>query len=930
MGTKGTISQDLSDLLTTKNFDPVYTDETGRDSSPAEAVVFSFDYVAGSGKNYGTAVAVLGDQNDLQFFFGDNLGRSIDNPADKNDWFQFLEQLSNFATQHRYTFSPKDINQLKHTMAGIAAIKEGLFEGYYGTRKVSYMGEATEARLVIKHKKALEENDRRHLYVESLFIETADGERFKLPFRKLTGGRAMLEHVRQGGKPYDIRGCHIAEMVNEINLLARFNRASHGRVFEGNTAQLVESAQAYYHTLQENLKHLASNRGYQVYFESWTPADIGAEDALVEDIKTLFVEQSIDARIEAALPTLLKIQQQEQVMKEAQIFENWINHLAEGTWALPDTPEQQAKLEELMSAELIAGPDGANATEQLYDLVGDDQLFDLIGAAAEADPNVNIWDVPEVVDRLQELGVEVPVNQAADEQTPQAVSESHMSEVDSIIQDLISGEADAYNLLTSPTTPEEQYVSNILRKEYEDVSIDHGLHPDDDFEEIIDRVLDRLAQDYGHNVAEADSPYFAETTVAGSVAPVVHEMAEGVTSPEIKQAYKDIMNTAPRTPERKSAVRKYLKLHADALDKQRKEQGVAEGLNEFAPDGFNSGGDGSGKSGKGPKARAKAQMIKAYGPGIITFRKTSNGGYFVQHEDDFGDTNSHQYDPQTGKVDFSGVTRSSYYGEGVAEGVDNLLRKYYRNENDNLHSENVVLLAQHFGTPSELRMAKQALAYRNEQGGFDYSDPKAKKYLMFQQEINKKYYPLLKRQGVAEGSGQLSIQQLATISDEALDKAYGYGRSTPGNSFGWQANLMSAAYAKKMIDAGVTDIEKISDAIHKGWNVTAQKFVQDPDQFGDTEKLRQAGKLEAKLQQRAKLMKINYAQLDNEEQEKDRVVARALLQAIKGQQGVAEGGQQAFVNPHHNDPINANSAITSSYYEGEDPLARLKSLALSK
>jgi hypothetical protein len=149
-------------------------------------------------------------------------------------------------------------------------------------------------------------------------------------------------------------------------------------------------------------------------------------------------------------------------------------------------------------------------------------------------------------------------------------------------------------------------------------------------------------------------------------------------------------------------------------------------------------------------------------------------------------------------------------------------------------------------------------------------------------------------ESLAEGSNQnLSVQHLATISDEALDKAYGYGRSTPGNTFGWQANLMSAAYAKKMIDAGVTDIEKISDAIHKGWNVTAQKFVQNPDQFDDTEKLRQAGKLEAKLQQRAKLMKINYAQLDNEEQEKDRVVARALLQAIKGQQGVAEGDSGA-------------------------------------
>ena len=143
--------------------------------------------------------------------------------------------------------------------------------------------------------------------------------------------------------------------------------------------------------------------------------------------------------------------------------------------------------------------------------------------------------------------------------------------------------------------------------------------------------------------------------------------------------------------------------------------------------------------------------------------------------------------------------------------------------------------------------------------------------------------PVLGEQGVSEGQAQpLTVAQLATISDEALDQAYGYGRSTPGNTFGWQANLKSAAYAKKMIDSGVTDIEAISDAIHKGWNVTAQAFVQNPDQFADTEKLRAAGKLQAKLDQRAKLMRQDYAQLADEEKEKDRVVARALLQALRG------------------------------------------------
>jgi hypothetical protein len=407
-------SQDLADLLVTKGFDPVYTDERGMDSSQAEAKIFSFDWKASSGKNYGTAVVVMGDDNDLQFFFGDNLGRSIERPQDKKEWFDFLEQLSNFATQHRYTFSPQDINQLKHTMTGMAAIKEGLFEGYYGTRRISYMGEQTDARLVIKHNKILGENDKRYRYVESLFIETADNERFKLPFKNLTGGRAMLEHVRQGGKPYDIRGAHINEMVQEMSVLARFNRASQQRVFEGVTAELVESAQQYYQQVRENLNYIGGTRGYQSYFESWSPADINDETALVEDLKTMFIEQTLDTRIEAALPTLARIQQKGTAMKEAQIFENWINNLSEGTWALPDTPEAQEKLNTLMASELIVGPDATNATELLYDVIGDDQLFDILGDLAERDPRANIWDDTDVQARLAELGIQTPQSTEAE------------------------------------------------------------------------------------------------------------------------------------------------------------------------------------------------------------------------------------------------------------------------------------------------------------------------------------------------------------------------------------------------------------------------------------------------------------------------------------------------------------------------------------
>ena len=407
MATTNSISQQLLDLLATRNFHPEMLDRMGRPSDAEDAKTFTFDYVAGSGKNYGTMVIVLDSDNEMKIMYGDNLGRTMEGD-DKSEFFDFLQHLNQKATSNRWTHSIVDINQLKHTMQGMAAIQEGLFEGYYGTKKVSYAGEPTQARLQIVHSQPLGEGDARHRYIDRMFIETVDGERFKLGFKSLSGARAMLEHVRQGGKPYDIRGCHITETVNEIAVLSRFNRASANRILEGVTQELVTEAQAYYQSLRENLKHMASGRGYAKYFESWHPATINEQEGVVDNIKTLFIEQSIDSRIEAALPLLAKIQQRGHEMKEADIFESWINRLAEGTWTLPETPEQLDKLKTLMTKELIVGPDATNATEQLYDLVGDDILFDRLHELADQDPRANAWNDTEVMNRLAELGVELP------------------------------------------------------------------------------------------------------------------------------------------------------------------------------------------------------------------------------------------------------------------------------------------------------------------------------------------------------------------------------------------------------------------------------------------------------------------------------------------------------------------------------------------
>ena len=440
---KNTPAQQLFDLLVSRDFDPEMLDSAGKTApDPAEAELFNFDFRAESGKDYGTVVILLGDDKNLEVYFGDNVGRTMEG-EDKDNWFEFLKQMKHFAVKNFMEFSPKNINRLRYSMMTQAAVKESLFESWSGTRTQSWNGRPTEARLMIRHKRPLGETDARYRYVESLFVETDEGERYKLPFTKLSGGRAMVEHVRQGGKPYDMRGQHIVSMVEEINVLSRFRRANQGRLLEGDTAELVEQANHYYENLQRNIKNLSTRNGYKTYFEAWNPADITEEEVVVEGLKHLFVTQSIDDRIESALPLLARIQQQGTAMKEANIFEAWAQRLTEGTWQLPDTPEKQSQLIELMQQDLPVGADATDVTEQLYDLLGDDHLFDQLEALAERDANADarqviydrmseLSDHPEVRRVIEQLQVDDQAEMNPPEATPADLGSSEMDDAEHV------------------------------------------------------------------------------------------------------------------------------------------------------------------------------------------------------------------------------------------------------------------------------------------------------------------------------------------------------------------------------------------------------------------------------------------------------------------------------------------------------------------
>ena len=93
------IQNKLFDLLVGRNYDPEILNSRGQNlTNPADGEVFSFDYISSTGTNYGTVVIIL-DDNNLDVYFGDNVGKAME-PDDKKEWFDFLYQMKQFATKN--------------------------------------------------------------------------------------------------------------------------------------------------------------------------------------------------------------------------------------------------------------------------------------------------------------------------------------------------------------------------------------------------------------------------------------------------------------------------------------------------------------------------------------------------------------------------------------------------------------------------------------------------------------------------------------------------------------------------------------------------------------------------------------------------------------------------------------------------------------
>jgi hypothetical protein len=89
-------------------------------------------------------------------------------------------------------------------------------------------------------------------------------------------------------------------------------------------------------------------------------------------------------------------------------------------------------------------------------------------------------------------------------------TEGFSSEADQVLAQVGAGDLDAYDVMTRPQGPAQTEAAKVIQDMYDEVAIDHHLHPDDDFEKILDIVTDQLDKDYGNSdedTREAVNPY---------------------------------------------------------------------------------------------------------------------------------------------------------------------------------------------------------------------------------------------------------------------------------------------------------------------------------------------------------------------------------------------------------------------------------------
>jgi len=389
-----TLQDQLYNFLKTQGFRPTRLNSSGKLvplGSMADVIKFNFKM---NDIDYGQVYAAVLDAN-VVLWVEDSV---LDSPnhSENSDEMSFNEvsrYIKDWAHDYQLGFERDDIENLEDEMAKREETKK-LKESYHPVgRRISLNDSVPNVKIKIQHSKNMEEGMQRFRNVEKIYLENVDGERFLLNTKKPGIARIYARHIAEGGKVNDDRWNHINNLVEEYTNMAGFVRATRNGQFNESTQVLVSEGVEHYLKIRESLQKLAGKRGYNTYFENWTPTlneDMGIGQP---DLAEMFMSSSIDPRIERAMPVLMRIHKVSGKLDEVTELEEWTESIISEKLK----PHGKIEINDLASQfaeEIPVGDDGLNAKNVLskYNLENED-LFDELDELAETDVDADARDI---------------------------------------------------------------------------------------------------------------------------------------------------------------------------------------------------------------------------------------------------------------------------------------------------------------------------------------------------------------------------------------------------------------------------------------------------------------------------------------------------------------------------------------------------------
>jgi hypothetical protein len=348
-----TFNHELYSLLKVRGYQPSpLNSQNQRVKASQEADVIEFDFMK-DGENYGKVWVSIDDAHNVRVYFDDEQADSPSNNtpgADYDDtWTGLLKHIKQWAQRRQLSFELSNKDRLGDDMRqrDYYKMKEKLGEGYHAMgKKASYNDAVPNVKIILQHNRGLEEGEQRYRNVAKIFLENQDGERFLAPTIRPGIARVYARHIAEGGVPNDERWNHIKSICEEYNKMAGFVRATRNKEFNESALSLVQEGANHYSNLRETLSKLAGHRGYHAYFESYTPPLMEDEDDT--NINELFVQETMDPRIESVMPILSRLHKKvsETTVPEVDSLAEWADSVINEKLDMDDKKKDKKKEQE--------------------------------------------------------------------------------------------------------------------------------------------------------------------------------------------------------------------------------------------------------------------------------------------------------------------------------------------------------------------------------------------------------------------------------------------------------------------------------------------------------------------------------------------------------------------------------------------------------